>query len=386
MILTTEPLSVPAHGDQAAARADACPRRLMEERLPRAVQPFLSWLTAKPASWESPRRLSVRHHVALGFGLTGGGALFALALVPTGGLWLLLLPLALVLTASGLGRLQAVVLHHAAHGTVLASREANRRLGRLISALLLIKRFDDYQREHMLHHSANKLLTDEDEFAQFMFGMMRLEPGLPVVLLRRRVMATLASPAFHLRWFGLRLRACLLCGDARHAALAGALWLPQMALAAATGHLGAWLLAWVLPVSVLYQLATAGRVLCEHRFPDEALIRARGKAFVCLATTGVFAGRPPLATDLRSLILWWCEMLAVHLPSRVLVLVGDAPCHDYHHRRPSSRGWADYMHARQRDAEAGCPGYPVNYIDSWGLLETIDRNLATLSRATLPKG
>lgn len=386
MILTTDTLSVPAHEDHAAARTDACPRRLMEERLPRSVQPFLSWLTAKPASWESPRRLSAPHHIALGFGLTGIGALLGLALASAGGPWFLLLPLALVLTTSGLGRLQAVVLHHAAHGTVLASRAANRLLGRFISAFLLIKRFDDYQREHMLHHSASKLLTDEDEFAQFMFGMMRLEPGLPLASLRRRVALTLASPVFHLRWFALRLRACLLCGDGRHAALAGAIWIPQLALAAASGHLAAWLLAWVLPVTVLYQLATAGRVLCEHRFPDEALIRARGKEFVCLATTGVFAGRAPTASGTRSWILWWGEMLSVHLLSRLLVLVGDAPCHDYHHRRPASRKWADYMHARHQDAEEGCPGYPINYVDSWGLLGTIDRNLATLSRAKLPKG
>lgn len=384
MILVTDTLSLPADKDHAAEHAATCPRRLMEERLPRAVQPFLSWLTAKPASWETPRRLSARHHVALGFGLTLGGALLGLALAAAGGLWLLLLPFVLVLTTSGLGRLQAVVLHHAAHGTVLASRPGNRRLGRFISAFLLIKRFDDYQREHMLHHSANKLLTDEDEFAQFMFGMMRLEAGRPLAQLKRQVAATLASPLFHLRWFLLRLRACLLCGDARHAALAAAIWLPQAALAVATGQVAAWLLAWVLPVTVLYQLATAGRVLCEHRFPDEALIRARGKAFVCLATTGVFAGRAPTESGFRAWIFWWCEMLSVHLLSRVLVLVGDAPCHDYHHRRPASRQWADYMHARQQDADEGCPGYPLNYVDSWGLGGTIVRNLATLA-GTVPR-
>jgi len=30
--------------------------------------------------------------------------------------------------------------------------------------------------------------------------------------------------------------------------------------------------------------------------------------------------------------------------------------------------------------DAGCPGYPLNYVETWGLLRAIDENLATLSR------
>ncbi|HSK40046.1 MAG TPA: fatty acid desaturase [Arenibaculum sp.] len=381
MILTTDSVGAAASSRSPTISDSLCPRRLMEERLPRSVQPFLSWLTAKPASWEAAPRVSPLDHVVRAFALTIGGTLLSLGAIAAGGLWPGLAVVGLVLTTSGLSRLQAVVLHHAAHGTVLASRPANRRLGRLISALLLIKRFDDYQREHMLHHSARKLLTDEDEFAQFMFGLMHLEPGLPLARLRRRVVTTLLSPSFHLRWLLLRAGSALTPRDPGHAALAAALWIPQAALAILTGQFGAWLVAWVVPVTVLYQWTTAGRVLCEHRFPDEVMIRARGKEFVCLATTGVFAGQAPTGTGPAFWIGWWSSMLTVHLLSRVLVLVGDAPCHDYHHRRPGSRGWAGYAHARQADADAGCPGYPLNYVDSWGLVGTIERNLATLAAA-----
>lgn len=383
MILTIHSVGAAANGRGSATSASLCPRRLMEERLPRRVQPFLSWLTAKPASWEAASPATPLDHVVRAFTLAFGGTLLSLGAIAAGGLWQGLAAVGLILTTSGLGWLQAVVLHHAAHGTVLASRPANKRLGRLISALLLIKRFDDYQREHMLHHSAKKLLTDEDEFARFMFGMMRLEPGLPLPRLRRRVVTTLLSPLFHLRWLLPRVSSALSPRDPGHAALAAALWVPQIALAVLTGQLWAWLVAWVVPVTVLYQCATAGRVLCEHRFPDEVLIRARGKEFVCVATTGVFAGQAPTGTGSSFWIGWWSSMLTVHLLSRVLVLVGDAPCHDYHHRRPGSRKWAGYAHARQADADAGCPGYPVNYIDNWGLVGTIDRNLATLA-ATRP--
>jgi hypothetical protein len=129
-----------------------------------------------------------------------------------------------------------------------------------------------------------------------------------------------------------------------------------------------------------------GRILCEHRFPEPALIAVRGHEFVCRATAGVFPGSaPPVerADTLHGLVAWaawWLDMLTVQSLVRVLVLVGDAPCHDYHHRRPTTRTWTDYAHARQRDADAGCPGYPLNYEETWGLFRAIDENLATLSR------
>jgi len=72
-------------------------------------------------------------------------------------------------------------------------------------------------------------------------------------------------------------------------------------------------------------------------------------------------------------------MLTVHLFTRVFVLVGDAPCHDYHHRRPASRRWASYIHERQKDCDQGCVGFPANYIDTWGLFEAIDSMLESLS-------
>jgi hypothetical protein len=77
---------------------------------------------------------------------------------------------------------------------------------------------------------------------------------------------------------------------------------------------------------------------------------------------------------------WWAEMLTVQLFVRLFVLVGDAPCHDFHHRRPGKR-WTDYTHARQSDADAGCPGFPLNYVDSWGLFRAIDENFAAMARA-----
>ena len=77
-------------------------------------------------------------------------------------------------------------------------------------------------------------------------------------------------------------------------------------------------------------------------------------------------------------------MLVIQLFVRMVVLVGDAPCHDYHHRKPASRRWTSYIQARQHDKEAGSTVFKKGYTDIWGLFRAVDGTLASLSR--LPPG
>jgi hypothetical protein len=164
-------------------------------------------------------------------------------------------------------------------------------------------------------------------------------------------------------------------------------WGTLLILAALTHMLGIFFVAVVLPVTVLLQIATVFRILCEHRVPPVEVLIRRGPDLVCQATAGVFPGvRPPeaRATTLPGLaawLIWWTNMLTVQLFVRLFVLVGDAPCHDFHHRRPANKRWTDYAHARQADLEAGCPGFPLNYVDTWGLFRAINENLGALARA-----
>ncbi|NOG73870.1 fatty acid desaturase [Roseicella sp. DB1501] len=379
-------ISTEQPGVSVAAPPD--PRVRMAARLPRALQPFLTWLTAKPAPGEAaPGRSATTFILGALAWILSGVILAALPLLladPPLLAWLLL-PAGWLASCCGLGLFQVVVFHHCSHGTVLSTRAANRRVGRLISALLLFKRFEDYQREHMLHHSPNKLLTEEDEFADFVLGMCGLEPGLPKRVLWRRVLSNTASPVFHWRFLQRRLRASMVTGDRRHDLVSRGFWLGGFGLAAATGTLPAFLLAWVLPVTVLLQVATVFRILCEHRFPEPETMQKRDRNFVCHATAGVFPGALPPAQRANTLpgalrwTAWWAEMLTVHLFVRLFVLVGDAPCHDFHHRKPATRRWADYIHARQQDLEAGSPGFPAGYFENWGLFQAIDHNLASLA-------
>jgi hypothetical protein len=256
---------------------------------------------------------------------------------------------------------------------------------RLVSAILLFKRFDDYQREHMLHHSPNKLLTEEDEFADFVLRLMRLQAGAPRHVLWRRVLISLVSPYFHARFLVARLKGAMFSGDRTHDWTSRLAWGGATAAAAATDNLAPFAVAWVLPVTVLLQAATVFRILCEHRFPEPVVTELRGKPFVAEATMGVFPGLMPPADragtirGLAAWTLWWVQMLTVQLFVRLVILVGDAPCHDFHHRRPGARRWTSYAHARQADLEAGSPGFPAGYTDVWGLLRAVDMNLTSLA-------
>jgi fatty acid desaturase len=394
------PINTPVPGSTnigVAMRED--PRALMALRLPRVVQPLLTWLTARPAPGEpnGAKKITATAYVwgALALAVVGVvlSAATAFLLLRCAGFTLdgrlaliSLLGVGLLLTTSGLGLFQVVVFHHCAHGTVFRSRERNRNVGRLVSSLLLFKHFDHYQKEHMLHHNANKLFTDDDEFTDFVVGICALAPSMSHRQLWRRLLVSLVSPWFHGRFLYKRMLGSLNSHDRLHNSV-GLGFLGALGLGGVLAHaLVIVLIAWVLPLTVLLQIATVFRILCEHRMPPAQVIAARGKVFVCQATAGVFPGAAPPDARAGSLAglaawtLWWADMLTVQLFVRVFVLVGDAPCHDFHHRRPASKRWPNYIHARQDDADAGCPGFPLNYIESWGLFRAIDENLRAMSQ------
>ena len=376
------------------------PRVAMAERLPRIVQPLLTWITAKPAPGEAAAPKSPLAYVGEAFGLVIGGVIASGAAMlvlegrmpgssPGAAIWMLaamLLVAGLLETTSGLGLFQVVVFHHCAHGTVFKTRERNRLVGRAVSALLLFKHYELYQREHMIHHNANKLFTDDDEFTDFVVGICDLAPSSSRETLWRKLLILLVSPVFHARFLIKRVRGGLFSFDRVHNWAGRGFWGALLVAALLTHTLSVLLVAWVIPVTVLLQVATVFRILCEHRFPPIEVIEGRGKRLVCEATAGVFPGVcPPAirASTWRGRLAWagwWADMLTVQLFVRVFVLVGDAPCHDFHHRRPANKRWTDYTHARQDDVEAGCPGYPVNYVDTWGLFRALDQNFAAMAR------
>jgi hypothetical protein len=370
------------------ARID--PRADMAVRLPGAVQPFLTWLTAKPAPGEEGKPKQPGFYVFAAFAATFGGAALSAGAMLTLSIhsilaWLLV-PVGLIATSSGLGLFQVVIFHHCAHGTVFKGQKRNRIAGRLISAILLFKYFDSYKHEHMIHHNAAKLFTVEDEFTDFVVNICHFASAQSRARLWRDLVVLMVSPVFHGQFMLKRIRGGLGSPNRKYNLIGIAAWSALLLGGLAFHGLLVVAVAWVLPVTVLLQIATVFRILCEHRVPPVEIIEARGPLVVCHATAGVFAGARLPATGLpvgRSILawtLWWANMLTVQLFVRTFVLVGDAPCHDFHHRRPA-RKWTNYIHARQLDQDAGCPDYPVNYIETWGLFRAVDENFKALAAA-----
>jgi len=388
MFISAQDLQVRLEYFDPPARVD--PRADMAVRLPNWMQPLLTWLTAKPAPGEqAPGRKPGYYVVAACAATFGGSGLSALALL---GLsvhpllaWLLL-PAGLIATSSGLGLFQVVIFHHCSHGTVFKKPVHNRIAGRLISAILLFKYFDGYRHEHMIHHNPAKLFTMEDEFTDFVVNICNFSSAFSRARLWRNLIVMLLSPVFHCRFMIKRIRGGLNSPNRKYNLIGIGVWSALIAGSIAAHGFIIFAVAWLLPVSVLLQIATVLRILCEHRVPSIEIIEARGSEIICHATAGVFAGaplpRPGLGFARAALAwsLWYANMLIVQLFVRCFVLVGDAPCHDFHHRRPGKQ-WTNYIHARQADQDAGCPGYPHNYIETWGLFRAIDENFAALAAA-----
>lgn len=123
------------------------------------------------------------------------------------------------------------------------------------------------------------------------------------------------------------------------------------------------------------------RLCVEHRLPSAGRDEQDDRESYASMTQGVFLGEPvPEVRQWRPWVRWWVRMLGIHLPARILVMVGDTPCHDRHHRAPNARDWVDYAYARQRDIDAGCPGWP-SYTEVWGLYNAIDAVFASFSEA-----
>ncbi|MGO4754707.1 stearoyl-CoA 9-desaturase, partial [Streptomyces sp. 2MCAF27] len=161
------------------------------------------------------------------------------------------------------------------------------------------------------------------------------------------------------------------------------------AVAIAASGLHAWtfvLITWVLPLTLFYQVSNVLRLCVKHTFPAPDRVDRRGKEYFASLTGAIFLGEQAPAPGLRGLPFlrawtrWWARMLLVHFPARYLVLTGDTVCHDYHHRRPMSRGWAEYIFERAADERSGHRGWPP-YHEVWGLVPAINTVFDSLSAA-----
>lgn len=356
--------------------------------LPGFMQPFLSWLTAKPLpeDLDNVRPLRPIHHILVSAGLIASGAVLAGAGYMNGSiaLWLL----GFVIATGGIKQMQVMICHNCAHDMVFEQRETNMTVGRIISGVLMLKPFDTYKQEHALHHSSKTLLTDDDDTLSYLQGVVGLKPSDSIATMWTKLVSTALSPLAVLRSFWGRLKATATAPNRRVAVLTLALWASLALLAAAGGHFDVFVMAWVVPVFAGYHISTTFRLAAEHTWPSVDVLERRGIDFICESTTGVFIGEelriPEGAGAIRRfahISLWLTKMLGFHLFVRLFVMVGDTPCHDFHHRRPRSKDWPNYITARERDRIDGSKPFPTNYADYWGYINAVTTNFRNFQQA-----
>ncbi len=133
--------------------------------------------------------------------------------------------------------------------------------------------------------------------------------------------------------------------------------------------LAAWLVGWVMPVSIGYNISALLQFLSEHMW--FCAIQGRQERRKSL-TVGRFL-MDPIPTRRVDWIVWWTRLVLLHIPARLAILVADLSQHDLHHIKPMSK-WSMAAYER-RDLRNQSPEKFISYGGS--VFQHIDRIFKT---------
>ncbi|MFH9470394.1 fatty acid desaturase [Streptomyces clavifer] len=354
-------------------------------RFPGWTQPFWTWATGRALPHQKPL---IRHTWASYTAVTlvvflGGLALSAAAVSARFDLWGLALVAGWVLTLQGARTMILVIAHQALHRKFSGNRARDRFFGELVTVLNVYNTFQEFKEEHFdNHHRRSVFATVEDPPVQFLFRFGFL-PSMTRSQLWRRTLVVFVLPRFYAVTIGGRVRSNLTTGTWRRAGfvLWAGLWLSlPFWLPHGTSVL---LLAFVLPVIFFSQLSALLDRLGEHAWLTPSDPGYDNRFYTVPATSARYCGAPVPERGLRlgraaaAWAGWLLSFLFYHLPSRLMVIVGDLPNHDYHHRYPTTASWTTAAYARQRDIDSGDYGPP--YTEVWGMFRAVDGMFRTMS-------
>lgn len=355
-------------------------REYLAAKAPSCLQHVLTWLTAVPHAGESRPKRSPLTYGAIMLVQCFAGVCISIYAIHCSLGWLSLCMLAAgwILTTGAMGSAKVVIYHYCAHGTVFKTRRANTTAGHVLSIILLQQEFSSYRQEHLLHHGKYGVVSDTDEYRVFLRKYLGMESGMPVWHLWVSFGTNFVSPLTHSLSLVNRIRSTFLAGTTLRRALAAGYWITCCSL---VSYFHAWrpfILVWLVPLTVLLHAASCIRTLVEHCPPGSGFNKDTPAD---LDTIGVFLGRPPLNDGFLAWTAWISRVLLYDIPLRLAVMVGDTPCHDWHHHDPSSRDWPQYIHARAA-AVSRANDREVFY-EIWGVWTAIRHSIACISKASL---
>ena len=357
------------------------------------TQHFWTWLTGKPLAGQTPlfRHTPGSFLVAALMTFSAGIALGALG-AAVGSPWgLLALLSGWCLTVNASRRLISTVVHQCIHNRFSAQRRWNMLLAEFLTLLVLTPNAREYQREHFgQHHRIGTFTTARDPSAIFLMDA-GFRPGLTPRAYWRVLLANCLSPAFHGRFLLKRLHSNLVSATPMRR-LGALLYLAAWSAPVFLLDGGAWvvLLAFLVPIVPLYQSSVLLEFISEHAWLvpiDEA--DARTKKFHGTHSWGRFCGSPlpdPSLPSYRRALAWttWLgATLLYHLPVRLMILPGDLPQHDFHHRNPNTQHWTAAAYARQSDSDRAADGRPP-YAEFWGIHRAIEHVFRGLQASARP--
>lgn len=351
------------------------------------TQNFWTWFTGKALPHQAPL---IRHtwwsYLATTLTVFSSGlAVSAAALVFKFDFWVPALLAGWILTLAAARTMILVIAHQCIHNQFSGVYRVDRFVGELVTVLTVYQDLHAFKVEHFdAHHRDTIFATVDDPPVQVLMGL-GFCPGMSRRQLWRRAAIVFVSPRFYWNGFVDRIKCNLLTGTWRRAGFfvwaAGWLSLPLWL------HNGGQvlLLGFVVPVIPMAQLSALLDKLGEHAWLTPPNPEHGRRNYHVEASWARFCGSPapdpslPLVKKLLAWPTWAAAMLFYHLPSRLLVVVGDLPNHDFHHRFPGTTEWTIAAYARQRDIDGGCSGGPP-YTEVWGMGQAIDQMFTALSK------
>lgn len=352
------------------------------------LQEIFTWITGKPYEYQQPLiKQTALGYLTLALTELALGTIGSFLILKYSILFYLLLPATFLLTVGGARILETTIIHQCVHlNFYKSSRVRNRLLAELLSTLIGTEHFDGYYYNHVRKHHNRKAFATFEDPAYKLILKLGFYPGRSKREYGQCLIKAIFSPSFHLSLLKERLISNFLTSPFYRRVMSIIWIIGCFSFALATENLVIFLIVWVFPLTLLHNISALLHALTEHIWGYEDEKESQQVVYL-RRTCGRFCGELPpnipIVHNPSPWFNWGVKLLFIHLPIRLACWVGEVPEHDYHHRHSRDKNWVNGAYARQREQEAGCPGFPESYTEVWGIYAAIDRVFEALSQASV---
>lgn len=330
------------HCDVRLVRAD------WNARLPRWIQPFLTWLIGYPYAGQKaliPNKpwwvATLMATVTLGLGLA-----LSFSIVTRGGYAWLGIPITWLMVICGARTFQVYICHQGVHENLTGNAAKDRIVVEVVSTVLVVQNYDGYQADHKdIHHP--RLASDADVDRQFVTEVMKINPGACKEHNKKMFWQSMISPKIHALFLLARLRAnYVICPSYRRMMAVASLVTIVLILLTCQKWME-FFVGCVLPMTILYHMSAMCQFVTEHFWARGRQAGQSAKDHYLSLLVNRHLGDPLPASGLRGLewlsawTVWWTRLFLYHVPVRLGILVGDLPVHGSHHLWPLEKRWTD---------------------------------------------